>query len=70
MEFVIKFDSEASDICAYIKDLASKGWVEFHSARRKAGITDAQYAKMGSFESEEFQNAHQRGVDIYNTEEY
>ncbi len=68
--FVIEHESDASEIKAYLKELASKGWVEFHSARRKAGITDAQYAKMGSFESEEFQNAHQKGVYIYNTEEY
>jgi hypothetical protein len=68
MEFVIKFDSEASDICAYIKDLASEGWIDFHSARRKAGITDSEWERMGSFESEEFQNAHQAGIDEYNKE--
>lgn len=69
MDFVIENESDASEIKSYLKELASKGWIDFHSARRKAGITDAEYNRMGSFESEEFQIAHQKGVDIYNTEE-
>lgn len=66
MELVIKFDSEASDICGYIKELASKGWIDFHSTRRKAGITDEMWERMGRFESEEFQNAHKSGIEEFN----
>lgn len=66
MEFVIRFDCEAATICAYLKELASRGYLDFHSARRKAGITDAEYDRMGAYEAEEFKNAHKIGVDLYN----